>query len=175
MKSLRNVSFYVGVLCAFHTSTFAEMGVVLLNCEINIRPSCEMKGQLQTGDPEEITLNFRSFKEQAPGVFFPADSRIDATELALLLKDPKVSFVVLDNRYEYTFGGDKKIQTNKDFIQNWYKQAKIAIGEHNIHKLVWLPKQKVVDDLMSRMSFIPEAWLLKMDHYYALYGSGGSE
>jgi len=152
MKSLRNVSFYVGVLCAFHTSTFAEMGVVLLNCEINI-----------------------SFKEQAPGVFFPADSRIDATELALLLKDPKVSFVVLDNRYEYTFGGDKKIQTNKDFIQNWYKQAKIAIGEHNIHKLVWLPKQKVVDDLMSRMSFIPEAWLLKMDHYYALYGSGGSE
>lgn len=175
MKSLRNASFYVGILCSFHTNTFADVGVVLLNYEISIRHSCEMRGQRHASDPAEFSLDSRGFKELSPGVFFPANPCIDSTELELLLKDPKVSFVVLDNRYEYTFGGDKKIQANKDFIQNWYKQAKIAIGEHNIHKLVWLPQRKVVDDLMSRMSFVPEAWLLKMDRYYALHGSIDNE
>jgi len=172
MKSLRHTVFYIGVLSSFCTNTFADVNVVLLNYEINIGPSsCQIKGQLHTSHPEGFSLNLRSFEERAPGVFFPATSCIDSTELELLLKNPKVSFVVLDNRYEYTFGGDKRIQENKDFIQNWYKHAKIAIGEHNIHKLVWLPKRKVIDDLMSRMSSVPEDWLLRMDHYYALHGS----
>lgn len=175
MKSLRHAFFYIGILNSFCTSTFADMDVVLLNYEISIRPSCEISVQRHTHDSEGFSLNFRSFEERAPGVFFPTNARIDAAELELLLKDPKVSFVVLDNRDEYTFGGDQKIQTNKEFIQDWYKHAKLAIGENNIHKLVWLPQQKVVDDLMSRMSFVPEAWLLKMDRYYALYGSGGRE
>jgi len=131
MKSRRHTLFYMGIFSSFCTNTFADMNVVLLNYEINIRPSCQIKDPLHASHPEEFSLNFRSFEERSPGVFFPATSCIDSIELELLLKNPKVSFVVLDNRYEYTFGGDKKIQTNKDFIQSWYKQAKIVIGEHN--------------------------------------------
>lgn len=171
MKILRNTFLYMGTLCSFYSNASAEMDVVLIDYEINFRSSYEIRRQPPASKLEEISLNIRSFEERAPGVFFPVNSHIDSTELEDLLKNPKVSFVVLDDRFEYKVGGDKKIQTNRDFIQNWYKKAKTTVGEHNIHKLVWLPKQKVVDDLMSRLSFIPEAWLLKMDSYYATWGS----
>lgn len=169
MKILRHTLLSIATLCSF---AYADVDVVLLNDVVNVKIFYAMSGQGSTIGSEKIFLKRRSFEERAPGVFFLASAPIDSGELEFLLKNPRVSFVVLDDRCEYSYGGDKTIQANRDFIQNWYKQAKVTIGEQNIHKLVWLPKQKVVDDLMSRMSFVPESWLLKMDRYYALYRGG---
>ena len=146
--------------------------IFLSDYEIDPESSFEMNGQVSPVDGRtKISSSIKNFKEKFPGVFFPANSSIDSKELESLLKNPKVSFVVLDDRSEYKFGGDEKIQKNIDFMQSWYKKAKATIGENNIHKLVWLPKQKVADDLMNRMSFVPEAWLLKMDNFYSSHRS----
>jgi hypothetical protein len=40
------------------------------------------------------------------------------------------------------------------------------LTDKQIYKLVWLPKEKVMDDLMSGMSSMTKAWLFSMKAYY---------
>lgn len=83
-------------------------------------------------------------------------------EIPSLLEDPTIDYVVLDDRKTYRHGGDKTIQNNIRIIRRLcHKQ----LGER-MYKLVFLPEEKVYDDLMYGASFTPEPWLFKMLNYY---------
>lgn len=103
--------------------------------------------------------------ELTPVVFLPEDG-VDSEKLKSMLENTNVSFVVLDGRSDYSPHGDREIQKNMSFIREWYAEARKTMSQSDIYKLVWLPESKVLDDLMSGASFVPESWLLNMNIYY---------
>lgn len=115
-----------------------------------------------------------TFKKTAEGIYEFLDNPLQLTsekfksEIELLLKNPEVKYVLIDNRDNYNHQGDKIIRNNLKLVRPWYKSIleDASLTEKEIYKLVWLPKEKVMDDLMNQGSFWPEEWLFSMKSYY---------
>lgn len=94
-----------------------------------------------------------------------ADDNINTIES--WLKNSMIHYVVLDNRSDYKERGDRAIIKNMGIIQAWYPKLIKSVGKENIHRrLVCLPENKIMDDLESGNSFIPEPWLNGMLSYH---------
>lgn len=84
--------------------------------------------------------------------------------LVPLLTDPDIRYIVIDPRVEYNNKGDGIVRHNIRLIQPWYRKnlKDKILSKKQLYKLVWMPKNKIMDNLMSGMSFWPEDWLLEM-------------
>ncbi|AKI78774.1 hypothetical protein qu_22 [Acanthamoeba polyphaga mimivirus] len=115
-----------------------------------------------------------AFKKTAEGIYEFLDNPLQLTsekfksEIELLLKNPEIKYVLIDSREDYNHQGDKIIRNNLRLVKSWYKNTleDASLTEKEIYKLVWLPKEKVMDDLMNQGSFWPEEWLFSMKSYY---------
>jgi hypothetical protein len=125
---------------------------------------------LKTSPMRVVSSDTAGFQERpaGSGIFYriSPDSDLNSDQLGKMLQTPEIQYVILDDRSDYNSRGDKTIRKNITFMIQWYEKAKETMGEDNIHKLVWLPKKKVLDSLMEGMAFVSEVWLLKMYSYY---------
>jgi hypothetical protein len=149
---------YFSVLSAVDVLNLAHVPSALTS----IKPSCE---ESAFSRPTTTEGDISAHSEPS-SVIFLAEAAVDPERLKSTLRNKEVSFVVLDGRHDYSRGGDREIQKNMSFIRKWYAEAKKTMSENDIHKLVWLPESKVLDDLMNGVSFVPESWLLSMNSYY---------
>jgi len=115
-----------------------------------------------------------NFEQTSGGVWLFSNTpeglkKKDFDEIQSLLKNPTVKYVVLDARENYNPNGDKIIRNNMSLVKIWYQDvlSSSSLKEEEIYKLVWLPKEKVINDLMNQTSFWPEEWLISMKVYWS--------
>ncbi|MBW8308407.1 MAG: hypothetical protein K0M45_01990 [Candidatus Paracaedibacteraceae bacterium] len=135
------------------------------------KPSADTRPSIKN---KKMKSENMAFKETSKGIYEVLGDQLQLTpekfksEIELLLKNPEVTHVLIDSRNDYNHNGDKIIRSNLRLVRPWYKSTleNSSLTKKEIYKLVWLPKEKVMDDLMNQGFFWPEEWLFSMKDYY---------
>jgi len=174
MNKILNCFCFLGIAFCFYSNVFSA-AVHVLSSHPSVSGDLPSYGDYPAASKRltqrEDSSGVRSFEERpiGSGIYHQVSSGLDVEQLNEKLKDRSVQYIVIDGRDDYDRPGDKIIQKNTSFILKWYENAKRTMSEDDIHKLVWLPHQKVLNMLMEGMSFVPEDWLLSMLTYYDSY------